>query len=332
VSAQDGVPGLVWSPLRRHWRWVLGLTAALGLTLTLLLDGTSTHRYSLTETYLVTAAAPATGAAATDAALVSANTDRAARDYAVVLRSDDRLLAALASTTDRSPEQVRAALRTGYRPASSTIEVSYHAAQAAQVRALFAELDRLVASDSIGSSNFAPGLVRPLHADRPLSSTTLIAGVHPGVGLVGGLLVGLLAALLLSRGRPRVANRLQLQVLTDRPVLVLDGTPEALEALAVRALGCGSERVCVVATDPEPRAAELRDALARLSDAPPVVVASTVVAPERGETAVLVTAVGEPLRRLESRLSELDEYADVLVALVDGEPLPVGARTELVPA
>ena len=348
MTPEHGPPGLVLPAVRRFWRVVLALTAGVGLAAASGLAALDVRTYQRTATYLV-ASSPAVGS---DAALVSTNTDRAARDYAVVLQQDEQLLARLAARVGRDADDVRERLQSSYEPASSAIRLRYSGTTADEVAVLFAELDRVVGSEGLVTAGFPAGAVRPLSTTGEVTAVEDPFRAHPSSGLLLGLAAGVAGAVALERARPRVAGRRHLQWLTRRPVVEVPATSdEALEALVVRLLAPQPtpQRVLVVGTERSADAAA--QALAqRLRTRTPALVRAGALAPAAGEVTLeqvprsalpdverrspgaswlLVVEPGSTVRGVGAALDLVRSAGSVVVAVTargePAEPVPIGA-------
>jgi hypothetical protein len=336
MSDQGSAPGLLWHALRRHWRWVLAATAGLGLTLTYVLDQQSAYTARITKAYLVASLPSQPGV---DGVVIAANTDRAARNYARVVRDDAALLDQLGDRLGRTPDALRDRMETGYAGQGSSIYVRYTGDSAAEVQTFFNELDRIILADGVPVSNLPAGLVRPLQTDNSVVERAYYLGLHPAVGLLGGLVIGLLIAVALERSRPRVVNRAQLQSLTDLPVLEAS-TDESYETLAIRAFLSRPRRV-VVAT-PEGDDDLARDVAARLRAAVDSAVWRGAIGPaatatpvepmtshdddllgraaSRRTTWLLVASRGSSLRSVEELVDRVIGVHDAIVVVADATP------------
>lgn len=257
-------PGLVRQALTRHWPWLLAVALLAGAPLSHVMQQQPERLWSSLEVYLVPSADEDGGL------LVTSNTDRAARDYASVLRSDELLLTRLADAVHRSERHVRDHLEVGYLPRTGSIAVRYTAGDRREVQGVLDELDRLVSDTGLPSAQIGPGRVRPLGAAELTSSRNPL-NPFPGAGVLAALALAGVAALLLERSRPRVLGRGNLRTLTDLPVLEV-GTEADVELLAVRLLRAAPAGVSVLVTDGLAADAAAR-LLQRVSEALPGLVA-----------------------------------------------------------
>jgi capsular polysaccharide biosynthesis protein len=328
MTAEDAVPGLVGFALRRHWRVVLAVTVAVGLLASAVLLRQPAHTYRVTKGYLVALEK------GEDPTVITDQSDRFARDYASVLRTDSAVLDEIGDRIGTSGSYVRRHLKVAYVPSSSTIVIRFESSKRAEVTAAFAALDTLVEVDGIPTRNIGPGLLRSLGTPPTVTLTNPLRRV-PGTGFVLGLLVALGVAVLLERIRPRIINRAHLQSMTDRSTLSVD-QPDGLEVLAVRVLGPMPTRVVLTAADGTVAAAarlslRLTAVAASLAEgrldravldvpfhvevnADPDLLSDAV---QPGDCWLVLTDVGSPLHRTELVLQALDAAADLVVVLGD---------------
>jgi hypothetical protein len=313
---------LVEHALRRHWVLVLLVTVVVGVPLSLALNAMPSTSYRLTEGYIVAAEAEF------DNAPVTANSDRAARDYASVLRSDDTVIGALASAAGERPGTVRDRLTVGYLPGTGTLFARYEADQRREVLDVIGALDELLVVNGVDSAGISPGQVRPLglpaveEIPNPLDP-------FPGAGVVAVLAAAVAGAVLLERLRSRVLDPAQLRELTDRAVIELDGD-EAFDVLAFRTLVHSPAGVRVYAVpgehaiDPGPFAARLgaaADALSAAGELPasawglPVLPADDLDEGSAGSVWVLLLELPTSLRPVLDALSALQGAPDVVLVV-----------------
>lgn len=323
--------GLVGPALRRWWRVVLLVSAALGLATTVALDTQDPESRQLQRAYLV-------GASTGGAALVTANTDRTARDAAPVLERDNSLVAEIGRVTGRDADSVRARLTVVHERGTSALRITYAGSSADEVLAAFDALDGIATTTGIPSAGIAPGALRPLQGSRDVVTRVDPVRSHPAWGLLVGLLVGSVSALLLERSRPRLLHRRHLQALTARSVLEIGSQgSEQVDVLATRLLRAEPQRVAVLVTsdDQHVRAADLADdlriALARLG-APVPVCPATVDdlhglaqgAPDPEVAWLLVVDERQRLRDVGDALDRTASCADLVLVV-----LPAVERVDL---
>lgn len=256
-------PALAEQALRRRWRAVLLAGLVAGVPLSVAGSALPEQTYRVTQGYLVTRDAP--GAPA----VVTANTDRAARDYASVLREDEQLLEDVARRSGTSAAHVRERLLTGYLPGAGTLFVRYEAADRAEVLHVLAELDRAFSATTAS----APRAV-PLDATAVETIPNRL-NPFPAAGLLVALLAAAAAAVLAERLRPRLTTPAEVRAVTSLPLLQVDA--EADVALVVRrALRCQPAEVVVLAAPGEEESAaafcelfdRVREQLAQAGDLP----------------------------------------------------------------
>ena len=330
---------LVENALRHHWALVLVLGAVLGAGATWALDRLPVVTYRATQGYVV---------AAVEDGPVTANSDRAARDYATVLRTDDALITRVAQAARVQPDRVRDRLdvddvrdrlEVGYLPGSGTVFARYEAESRREVLDVMAALDRVLVEGGAPAGGIGPETVRPLGLP-PLEKRD--AGLFPGVGLVAGLLMAAAGAVLLERVRPRLSDRAQVRETTGRSVLELTG-PASVDLLVARVLVGRPERVHVlvrdgidpsVATAVAERLAQARSALVAAGQAP--VSASAVsfgvtdaAGDARGRVAYVILArLSGSLRAVEGALEQVADD-DAVVVLCDGARLARWVRSSV---
>ena len=285
---------------------LLAVAVLLALGLEVAVAQLPRHDYRGTAGYLVTPVAVAGD-------VTSDNADRAARDYATVLTSDDVLVAGLARAAGRSSEQVRQHLAAAYVPRSSTLFVQYDGRSAQEVRQVFAALDALARGQDGPTERLPTAVVRPLGLPGVGTRTDPLRRV-PGEPTVAALLLVLTAALALRRARPR-ATRRALQAGTTLPVLPGQDLEAVVLRLAQDAPGLVVVRPATAATAGlvEQVTDGLREAAARLGvPAGSVVFTSSDRAP--GDATVLVGTEGGSLRALEDALDEAPAHAVLVLA------------------
>lgn len=301
--------------LRRRWKGVLLLAVVVGIPLSWLLSTVPQTTYRVTQGYVVA------DVAEDGDRVVTANSDRAARDYAAVLRTDEALVVELARQVDVPADDVRERLSAGYLPGAGTLFVRYDAEDRREVLDVMAALDRVLASTGAPAGGFAPGDVTPLGIP-PVEELGLPLDAVPGAGFVVALLGAVAAAVLLERLRPRVVDAGQVRGVTDASVVSLDG-PDALELLAFRVRASAPHRVLVRGL---PGVDD--DAVARLAyDLGAAGVPAQVADPLSSGPAtwVLLAELPGSQRAVEDAVAELGGAADLVVAVRSDVPVGAGA-------
>jgi hypothetical protein len=284
--------------------------------------------YRMTQGYVIAAADDF------DEAPVPANSDRAARDYATVLRTDDEVVAELARAADASPADVRDRLEVGYIPGTGTLFGRYSAEKRHEVLAVMGELDRVLVVQGAPSGGISPGQARALGL-AAVEEVPNRLNPFPGAGLIAVLLGATAAAVLYERLRPQVLDAAQLRQLSDRAVIDLVGR-DALELLAFRVFIHGPSGVRVVALSELPAgalqsfAADLgatADAMVAAGDLPagwgvPVLPVTGLDAEQldiassgEGPTWVLLVELPAPMRPVVDALAALRSAPDVVVVV-----------------
>ena len=301
--------------LRHHWKGVLLLAALAGVPLSWLISTVPQTTYRVTQGYVVADVAEDGDRA------VTANSDRAARDYAAVLRTDEALVDALARAVDVPADDVADRLSAGYLPGAGTLFVRYDADDRREVLDVMAALDRILASQGAPAGGIAPGDVTPLGVP-PVEELGLPVGAVPGAGFVIALLGASAAAVLLERLRPRVVDAGQVRGATDASVVSLDG-PDARELLAFRVRATSPDRVLVRGLPGVDG-----DAVSRLAhDLVAAGVPAGVADPLSSGPAtwVLLAELPGSQRAVEDAVQELGSAADVVVAVRSAVPVGAGA-------
>lgn len=301
--------------LRHHWKGVLLLAALAGVPLSWLISTVPQTTYRVTQGYVVADVAEDGDRA------VTANSDRAARDYAAVLRTDEALVDALARAVDVPADDVADRLSAGYLPGAGTLFVRYDADDRREVLDVMAALDRILASQGAPAGGIAPGDVTPLGVP-PVEELGLPVGAVPGAGFVIALLGASAAAVLLERLRPRVVDAGQVRGATDASVVSLDG-PDARELLAFRVRATSPDRVLVRGLPGVDG-----DAVSRLAhDLVAAGVPAGVADPLSSGPAtwVLLAELPGSQRAVEDAVQELGSATDVVVAVRSAVPVGAGA-------
>lgn len=232
-------PTLVEYALRRRWKLVVLATVLVGGPLAYLLAAMPATSYRVTQGYVVA------GSDTLDDGPVTANSDRAARDYASVLRNDTAVVTALSEAASVSPGRVRDRLAVGYLPGAGTLFARYEAPERQEVLNVLGALDRVLVVDGVPFGGISPGQVRPLGLPA-VERVPNRLNPFPGAGVVAALLAAVAGAVLLERMRPRVIDVGQLRQLTDRAVIELT-EPDPLALLAFRLAAHNPEDVRVLA-------------------------------------------------------------------------------------
>jgi hypothetical protein len=218
--------GLLGPALERFGVAVLMAVVGLGACAALVIPLVYEPAYSATRTYIVGTLPAVHGV---DPELVTANIERAARDYASVLTSDDILLGAIAGDVGRTEAHVRDNVEALYLPASSSILVRYTGASQLEVFRFFAALNQQIKVSGVLTARLPAGVVRPL---VPVGSPSRVSNPvldHPWLVIPLLLPVCLGIAVLVERARPRVLSPGQLRALSGLPVVELSDPPDAVD-------------------------------------------------------------------------------------------------------
>ena len=308
-------PSFAEHALRHRWKGVLLLTALAGVPLTWLISTVPQTTYRVTQGYVVADVAEDGDRA------VTANSDRAARDYAAVLRTDDALVDEVADEVDVPADDVADRLSAGYLPGAGTLFVRYDAEDRREVLDVMAALDRILTSQGAPAGGMAPGDVTPLGVP-PVEQLGLPVDDIPGAGFVAALLGAAAGAVLLERLRPRVVDATQVRAATDTAVVSLDG-PDALELLAFRLSSSAPDRVLVRAVPGVENDAAQRLAYALVARGVPAQVADPL---SSGPASwVLLAELPGSQREVEDAIQACGSAADVVVAVRSAVPVGAGA-------
>ena len=315
TAPRTRAPSFAEHALRHHWKGVLLLAVLAGVPLSWLISTVPHTTYRVTQGYVVA------DVAEDGDRVVTANSDRAARDYATVLRNDQALVAELAREVDVPADDVADRLSAGYLPGAGTLFVRYDAEDRREVLAVMAALDRILTSQGTPAGGIDPGDVTPLGVP-PVEERGLPVGAVPGAGFVVALLGAAAAALLLERLRPRVVDARQVRAATDVAVVALDG-PDALELLAFRVLAGAPDRVLVRAVPGVGGDAAQTLAYDLVARGVPASVADPLSTGPA--TWVLLAELPGSQRAVEDAVQELGSAQDVVVAVRSAVPVGAGA-------